>query len=80
MATLSRNYCASGYCPIDKSVVAIEIEYISLPRPSDERGKRTFTKAHNKCFYIREGKCSLGDECEIFKKAQDQYLEKVVRV
>lgn len=80
MATLSRKYYSSGYCPIDKETVTIEIEYISIPRPSDERGKRTFSKAHNRCFYLREGKCSLGDECEIFKDAQAQYIENVGRV
>lgn len=80
MATLSRNYYSSGFCPIDKEDVTIEIEYISIPRPTDERGKRTFTKAHNRCCYLREGKCALGDECGIFKNAQGHYVEKVGKV
>ena len=80
MATITDTKNAYGYCVVDKHNVAIKIEYISSPMFNDRNGYRTFFKNSNKCYYLQEGKCNLGRECEIYKHAESEYVKKVGRV
>ena len=80
MATISRNIVVNGYCEIDKQHVAIEIEYISLPRPTDRNGYRTFIKNSNQCAYLKDGRCAKGRECEIYQNAELEISKYVGRV
>lgn len=80
MATINRKRVVDGYCEIDKSVVAIEIEYISFPRPTDRNGHRTFIKNSNQCLYLKDGRCTKGRECEIYQNAELEFTEFVGRV
>ena len=77
MATLSRTYIEHGYCPIDKADVSIEIDYCSIPRPTDKEGYWVFTKAHNRCYYLNDGRCNAGNKCPIFLAAPSSKTERV---
>ena len=70
MATLRKIYTEQGYCPIDKCDVSIEIEYSSIPLPTDKSGYRVFFKSNNRCFYLNDGECDAGIECPVFKAAE----------
>lgn len=80
MATITDMGVAHGYCIVYKSNVAIRIEYVSIPLPTDRNGYRTFWKNSNQCYYLQEGKCNLRNECEVFKKAEKEYVKYVGRV
>ena len=78
MATYSMKKSANGYCVVDKSVVAIPIEYISSPF-EENNGERTYIRNSNQCSYLVDGRCSLGRECEIYKSAPVEYKERLGR-
>lgn len=78
MATYSIKRSANGYCIVDKSVVAIPIEYISSPF-EENNGVRTYIRNSNQCSYLADGRCSLGRECEIYKSAPVEYKERLGR-
>ena len=68
MNTISKKSNAYGYCMVDKHYVHIPIKYISLQLSN----KSNFIKTENKCPYLFEGKCDLGNECQIFKDADNE--------
>lgn len=70
MATRSKKFYEHGYCEIDKNNVTIEIKYISLPKvhPYD---KKEYCKTSNECWYLKNGKCDLGNNCPIYIKADE---------
>ena len=78
MATYSMKKSANGYCVVDKSVVAIPIEYISSPF-EENNGERTYIRNSNQCSCLVDEHCSLGKECEIYKNAPVEYKERLGR-
>lgn len=80
MATITTEKTAHGYCLVDKENVAIPVRYSSFPRPMDEKGYRTFTKSSNLCEYLRDGRCSLGNNCEVYKNALAEFTQYVGKV
>ncbi len=47
MATISKNVSHSGYCPVDKDIAPIPIEYISFPDDGSTKRNMTFRKISN---------------------------------
>ena len=72
MATISKNVSHSGYCPVDKDIAPVPIEYISFPDDGSTKKNMTFIKNSNQCSYLAKGKCNLGKECPIYKEAEVQ--------
>ena len=80
MATISKNYITHGFCPIDRNDVSIEIEYSSIPLPTDREGYRVFFKTNNRCWHLRDIKCKAGNKCPIYIAAEVKKIEKIRRV
>ena len=80
MATTSKKVVVNGHCEIDRSDVAIEIEYVSFPSPTDKNGYRTFIKNSNQCAYLKDGRCSKDRKCDIYQNAKLEFTEFVGRV
>ena len=72
MATISKNVSHSGYCPVDKDIAPIPIEYISFSDDGSTKRNMTFRKISNQCSYLADGRCKLGKECPIYKNAKKE--------
>ena len=70
MSSINKIFYEEGFCPIDQNKVTIEISYLSVPKV-ETNNKKEYAKIKNKCWYLNNGKCNLGNECEIFKKASN---------
>lgn len=70
MGTISRKFVCDGYCPLDQDTVSIEIEYISLKRPGEDKRHKRFTKMSNQCWYLAAGKCDKYNDCPVFQNAE----------
>lgn len=75
MGSIARDFVYRGYCPVDKQTVGIEIQYSSLSFPNEDKHMKEFFKAQNNCFYLREGKCKMGNDCPIFQAAENVRIE-----
>ena len=64
MGTRGKIRNSTGYCLVDKQVSIIGIQYISNPLTGNR-----FIKNRNRCYYLDDGRCILGNECSIFINA-----------
>ena len=69
MSTINREFLEQGYCENINQNRYIKIRYVSVPSSDSER--QEFMKIKNACIDLREGKCDKGDNCAIFKKANE---------
>lgn len=69
MPTISRLFVATGFCPVGKKDVAIEVEYTSLPLPNKDKHQKLFIKSGCKCCYLSDGRCNHKSDCPIYKNA-----------
>lgn len=74
MGSINKKFYEDGYCAIDQNNVTIEISYLSVPKVNSSDAQK-YCKINNKCWYLNEGKCNLGNECNIFKNAPDFRIE-----
>lgn len=69
MGTIQKRYIHTGYCPVDNNVASIEIKYMSLSLPDEDKKHKEFLKAENLCRYLNQHKCSLRETCPIYQEA-----------
>lgn len=69
MGTTNRRTLEHGYCENIDQNRYIEIIYVSAPRFDSHL--QEFYKIENACKDLSERKCDKGNNCTIFKKAND---------
>lgn len=69
MRTITTRKIHTGLCPVDNNVASIEIEYMSLSLPDEDKKHKEFLKAQNLCCYLNQHKCSLRESCPIYQDA-----------
>lgn len=75
MSTKSKIISVTGNCIVDNDTAAILIEYICIPSPSRFGKKKIYRKNTNQCEYLKDGRCSLDRNCEIYKNAESELME-----
>lgn len=69
MTSINKSFYEHGFCEVDGNNVTIEISYLSMPKVTHSE-KQQFVKMRNMCWYLKEGKCNLGNKCPIYLKAK----------